>query len=95
MPGACRLGDKCTGHSCFPPRINSSASSDVIVNGKGWHRKGDSWVVHCCGKYCHGGILNGSSSSVFINKRGAGRIGDSVSCGSAVSSGSGNVFAGG
>jgi len=95
MPGASRLGDICTGHSCFPPRSNSTASSNVFVNGIGWHRRGDGWVTHCCGKSCHGGSLIGSSSSVFINGRGAGRIGDSVSCGSAVASGSINVFAGG
>lgn len=48
MPATVRLGDQCTGHGCFPPRVNDSASSDVFVNGIGVHRVGDHWVEHCC-----------------------------------------------
>ena len=42
MPGIVRLGDICTGHGCWPPRANSSASTDVFVNSRGVHRLGDS-----------------------------------------------------
>ena len=38
-----RLRDICAGHSCYPPRANCEASSNVIVNGRGWHRQGDGW----------------------------------------------------
>ena len=55
MPGVVRLGDICTGHGCFPPRSNVSASGNVIVNGLGAHRVGDNWASHCC-VTCHDSI---------------------------------------
>lgn len=94
MFGASRLGDRCSGHGCFPPRINTSASYNVLVNGLGWHRYGDTWESHCCGKHCHGGVLDNGSNSVFINGKRAGRIGDAISCGSVIINGSNNVFVG-
>lgn len=93
MPAITRLGDNCTGHGCFPPRANISASSTVFVNGIGAHRQGDSWGVHCCGTSCHDSSLSSGSSTVFVNGKALGRIGDSIGCGSIVSEGSGNVFA--
>jgi uncharacterized Zn-binding protein involved in type VI secretion len=47
MPAVVRLGDMSTGHSCFPPRPNTEASPNVFVNGKGVHRVGDAWAIHC------------------------------------------------
>lgn len=95
MPAAVRLGDICTGHGCFPPRPNIQASGDVFINGRGAHRQGDEWDSHCCGPPCHGGSLAAGSSSVFVNGRPLGRIGDPVDCGSRVATGSSDVFAGG
>ena len=99
MPGIARLGDICTGHGCFPPRPNTSASSNVFVNGRGVHRRGDSWGVHCkpCGRCscCHRSVLVGGSSSVYVNGRSAGRLGDPVACRSMCATGSPNVGAGG
>lgn len=90
-----RLGDYCTGHGCFPPRPNISASPNVLVNGRGWHRLGDGWASHCCpGFGCHGGQAASGSSTVFINGRPACRVGDAVSCGSRMRDGSDNVFCG-
>jgi uncharacterized Zn-binding protein involved in type VI secretion len=89
-----RLGDQCTGHGCFPPRVCISASNNVIVNGIGAHRVGDSWAVHCCGIVCHGGNQANGSSTVFVNGQKLARIGDSISCGSKNAQGSPNVFAG-
>jgi uncharacterized Zn-binding protein involved in type VI secretion len=40
-------------------------------------------------------VLASGSSSVFINGKEAGRVGDPVACGSSVATGSNNVFAGG
>jgi len=94
MPGIARLGDECTGHGCFGPRVNDAASGNVFINGKGAHRQGDHWITHCCGPSCHDSVLSGGSGSVFVNGKPLGRIGDPIACGSAVSSGSGNVFAG-
>jgi len=100
MPGVARLGDKCTGHSCFPPRNSNQGSPNVYVNGRPAHRQGDSWEVHCCTHPevphgCHSSNLAAGSSTVYVNGRQLGRIGDPVSCGSTVATGSGNVFAGG
>ncbi len=95
MPAAHRLGDICTGHECYPPRPNIEASPDVIVNGKGWHRKADLWDVHCCPPVCHDGSAQDGSATVFVNGQPACRIGDPVDCGSKMATGSPDVFAGG
>lgn len=92
---ATRLGDSCTGHSCYPPRPSVQASPNVFVNGIPWHRQSDAWAVHCCGLSCHDSVLARGSSTVFVNKLQAGRISDPVACGSAVMTGSADVFAGG
>lgn len=95
MAAVTRLGDVCTGHGPFPPRSSTSASSNVLINGKGAHRVGDSWAVHCApGSVCHGGNLASGSGTVFVNGQPLGRIGDSINCGSFVAEGSPNVFAG-
>lgn len=93
MPAVTRLGDNCTGHGCFPPRPSTSASPNVFVNNIKVHRQGDSWDTHCCGPSCHSSNLAAGSSTVYVNGKQIGRIGDPVSCGSAVAVGSGNVFA--
>lgn len=95
MPSAARQSDICTGHGCWPPRPNTSWSTDVYVNGLGWHRKGDGWATHCCPPPCHTSVLAEGSCSVYVNGKSAGRIGDPVKCGSAVARGSGDVYAGG
>ena len=95
MAAATRLGDVCTGHGCFGPRVNDEASEDVFINGIGAHRVGDHWVTHCCGPACHDSVMETGSSSVFINGRAAARIGDMVACGSASAQGSPSVFFGG
>lgn len=94
MAAATRLGDICTGHGCFPPRVNDEASDNVFINGIGAHRLGDHWVTHCCGPSCHDGVAAAGSSTVFINNKAAVRIGDMVSCGSASAQGSPSVFFG-
>lgn len=92
--GANRLAtDLCTGHTCWPPRLNDEASPDVFVNGIAQHRQTDHWVVHCCPP-CHDGFLDRGSPTVFVNGLEAGRIGDPVTCGSFIMEGSPNVFIG-
>ena len=95
MPGIVRLGDKCSGHGCFPSRPCIEASENVFVNGRGAHRLGDAWASHCCGPICHGGSAAGGSENVFVNGKPVCRIGDPVSCGSTMVEGSENVFANG
>ncbi len=94
MPAVTRLGDSGTGHGCFPSRNSTSGSPNVFVNSIPAHRQGDSWAVHCCGPVCHGGSLASGSSTVYVNSKELGRIGDPVDCGSTVATGSPNVFAG-
>jgi uncharacterized Zn-binding protein involved in type VI secretion len=94
MPAATRLGDICSGHDCFPPRVNDEASDDVFINGIGAHRKGDHWVTHCCTIICHDGLAEEGSSTVFINGKAAIRIGDPITCGSVSAQGSPSVFFG-
>lgn len=97
MPAVTRLGDLSTGDPCgAPPRGSSSASSDVFVNGIAVHRQGDSWIPHSCPSSSpHGATLVSGSSSVYVNGKQVGRIGDPISCGSTVAEGSSDVFVGG
>ena len=91
MPPSHRHGDICTGHDCWPPRPNDTASDDVFVNSLGQHRLTDSWLEHCCGD-CHDGVAATGSPNVFVNSLEACRIGDEVSCGSFMATGSPDVF---
>ena len=95
MPAAARQGDTDTGHGCFPPRPNLAGSANVFINGLPAHCVGDAWAPHTCGLAIHDSKLAAGSSTVFVNGKPLGRVGDAVACGSAVASGSGNVFAGG
>lgn len=96
MAQATRLGDTDTGHDACPPTALISASSNVLINGKGAGRKGDTYASHGCNVHpSHSGNISGGSSTVFINGRAAARIGDSVSCGGSVATGSPNVIIGG
>ena len=89
-----RLGDKCSGHGCFPPRQNIEASNSVFINGKGAHRQGDAYETHCCGDSCHDSVLAQGSSKTYVNGKPLGRVTDPVACGSMVAQGSPNVFSG-
>jgi uncharacterized Zn-binding protein involved in type VI secretion len=94
MPAVARLGDVCTGHGCFSSRPNDTASNDVFADNKPVHRQGDHWVTHCCGPACHDSVLAQGSSTVYVNGKQMGRIGDPVACGSTIQTGASTVFAG-
>ena len=91
MPAAARLNDPTTGHGCFPSTVLNSASSNVIINGKGSVRLKDTIESHCCVS-CHSDEVSAAASKVFVNGRNKARVGDPISCGDAIKSGSGNVF---
>ena len=104
MPSAVRLGDKTTGHSCWPPTTLATASSNVIINGIGSVRISDNIVPHCCPAGCHGGQQSSGSPNVNVNGIPVHRQGDSwaVHCNptpschdGALTSGSGTVFVNG
>lgn len=96
MPVATRLNDNDTGHDACPGRALITASGDVIINGRGAGRVGDSYAAHGCPVHPpHSGVIASGSATVFINGRPAGRIADPVSCGGSVAEGSPNVIIGG
>ena len=94
MPAAHRHTDICTGHGCWPPRSNATASGDVFVNNLGSHRVGDGWNPHTCRAIpeTHSSSQATGSPNVFVNNKAHARIGDSVACGSSNATGSPNVF---
>jgi len=94
MPAITRLEDESAGHG-FSARPNNQASGTVFVNGKGVHRQGDSWPLHCLGPVCHTSKTETGSSTVFINNVQCARIGDPLDCGDMIAQGSDTVFAGG
>lgn len=96
MPAATRLGDNDTGHDACPGTALVSASADVIINGKGAGRVGDSYAPHgCIAHPAHVAHVAQGSSTVFINSKPAARVGDPIDCGGSVAVGSSNVTIGG
>ena len=90
------VSSNCTGHGCFPSRKIARGSPNVFVNSKPVQRRNvDSFHAHCCGSSCHSAVTSEGSSKVFVNGIPVTRIGDSVSCGGSVKTGSPNVAAGG
>jgi uncharacterized Zn-binding protein involved in type VI secretion len=92
MPAIARLGDICSGHACFPPRVNTSAASKTFINSIPAHRKGDSWATHRCGKSSHGGTTSGGSGKGFVEGSPLARVGDAIDCGSMIAQGSPDCF---
>ena len=98
MPAATRIGDADVSHCSGMTR--AEGSSNVFVNGIAWSRQGDNNTTHLlppsippCPSHA-AGIASGSST-VKVNTKGAGRIGDSITGCTSVAAGSSNVFAGG
>lgn len=95
MPAVARLGDKDTGHGSWPPRPSTSGSPNVFINGIAALRVDDTYGPHTSGSNTHSGTVVSGSGTVKVNGKSLARIGDDVSCGSAIAQGSPNVFAGG
>lgn len=97
MPAATRIGDIDVTHCSTPAR--AQGSYNVYVNGIPWSRQGDSNTPHLipgddpC--YVHTAAISSGSSTVKVNGKGAGRIGDGIGGCTMVAAGSPNVFAGG
>ena len=97
MPAATRIGDADVTHCSGMTR--AAGSPNVFVNNIPWSRQGDNNTGHLlppnvppCA--AHAAPIAMGSTTVFVNGKGAGRIGDSVSGCTSVAAGSSNVFAG-
>ncbi len=96
MPAVTRIGDADIAHCSGMTR--AQGSGDVFANNIPVSRQGDINTVHLLpGSPCppHTAPITKGSSTVFVNNRGCGRIGDGITACTAVAAGSPNVFAGG
>ena len=96
MPAATRIGDADVTHCSG--MVRAVGSPNVFVNGIPWSRQGDVNTVHLLpGVPCppHAAPITVGSTTVFVNGKGAGRIGDAITGCTSVAAGSSNVFAGG
>jgi len=96
MPAVTRIGDADVAHCSGMTR--AVGSPDVFANGIAISRQGDVNTGHLLpGAPCpsHSAPIASGSSTVFINGKGCGRIGDGISGCTSVAAGSPNVFAGG
>jgi uncharacterized Zn-binding protein involved in type VI secretion len=76
----------------------AEGSPNVFVNGIAWSRQGDNNTSHLLPPApcpSHAAPIASGSSTVKVNGKGAGRIGDAISGCTSVAAGSSNVFAGG
>ena len=98
MPAVCR-GDSVDADVPHCSGMNRDQRSDnVKVNGTGISRQGDNNTTHLLPPApcpSHAAPIATGSSTVFINGKGCGRIGDAISGCTSVETGSSNVFAGG
>ena len=95
MPAVTRVGDSDVAHCSGMSR--AQGSGNVFANGIPISRQGDKNTVHLKpGSPCppHSAAISSGSSTVFINGKGCGRVGDGLSGCTSVAAGSSNVFAG-
>tara|TARA_A200000159_G_C7326915_1_gene341381 strand:- start:1172 stop:1459 length:288 start_codon:yes stop_codon:yes gene_type:complete len=95
MPAVTRIGDADVTHCSGMTR--AQGSPNVNANGIPVSRQGDNNTTHLLpGVPCpaHSAPIASGSSTVFINGKGCGRIGDGISGCTSVAAGSPNVFAG-
>jgi uncharacterized Zn-binding protein involved in type VI secretion len=100
VPAVCRGDsiDKDLIHCSIPSR--DECSDNVFVEGRGISRQGDNNTSHLlppASPDClsHVAPIKTGSTTVFINSKGCGRIGDAITGCTSVASGSTKVFAGG
>ena len=95
MPAATRIGDADVPHCSGMTR--AAGSPNVFVNNIPWSRQGDNNTGHLIPPApcpAHAAPIATGSTTVFVNGKGVGRIGDGVSGCTSVAAGSPNVFAG-
>lgn len=95
MPAVTRIGDADIAHCSG--MVRAQGSGNVFVNNIPVSRQGDLNTVHLLpGRPCpsHAAPIASGSSTVFVNFKGIGRVGDAISGCTAVAAGSADVFAG-
>ena len=95
MPAITRIGDADVTHCSAMTRAEGSAN--VFVNGIAWSRQGDVNTSHLLPPVpcpSHAAPITTGSTTVFVNGKGGGRIGDGITGCTAVAAGSANSFAG-
>ena len=101
MPSVATNGSACTtGHGCDTTTTVNGGSDNVIIDNKGVARKNHPLASHTIpqGPNCiphPNQKVNEGSASVFVNGEPIARVGDSVDIGGQITSGEGNVVAGG
>tara|TARA_R110002074_G_scaffold398736_1_gene590974 strand:+ start:802 stop:1089 length:288 start_codon:yes stop_codon:yes gene_type:complete len=95
VPAITRIGDADVAHCSGMTR--AAGSPNVFVNSIAISRQGDNNTGHLLpGAPCpsHSAPIATGSTTVFINGKGCGRVGDAISGCTSVAAGSSNVFAG-
>ena len=95
MPAATRIVDNDVPHCSGMTR--AEGSPNVFVNGIPWSRQGDNNTPHLLPPApcpSHAAPIAIGSTTVIVNGKGAGRVGDSISGCTSVAEGSPNVFCG-
>ena len=95
MPAVTRIGDADVTHCSGMTR--AQGAPNVNANGIPVSRQGDNNTTHLLpGVPCpaHAAPIAVGSTTVFINGKGCGRVGDGISGCTSVAAGSPNVFAG-
>jgi len=96
MPAVTRIGDADVAHCSG--MVRAVGSGNVFANGIPVSRQGDVNTVHLLpGAPCpaHAAPITAGSSTVKVNAKGCGRVGDGITGCTSVAAGSPNVFAGG
>jgi len=96
MPAVTRIGDADVAHCSG--MVRAVVSGNVFANGIAISRQGDVNTTHLLpGSPCpsHAAPIASGSSTVKVNNKGCGRVGDGISGCTSVAAGSPNVFAGG
>lgn len=77
--------------------VRAEGSPNVFVNGIPWSRQGDVNTPHLLPPApcpTHAAPIAVGSTTVFVNGKGAGRVGDAITGCTSVAAGSPNVFCG-
>ena len=96
MPAVTRIGDADVAHCSGMTR--AEGSPNVFANGIAVSRQGDNNTTHVLPPApcpAHAAPIASGSSTVKVNTKGCGRIGDGITGCTSVAAGSSNVFAGG